>query len=187
MSAEPELPPGDPRRPAEELLRWWNVERAGCRICPPGRCACGPVCANCGDLLGKYPDRPWPERCPICLFEHPGRFGHVLHTRDSELDERRRANLDAAVAWWNARPDRTPPVLYWLIPQIAQLVDRGTFAGRPFELFAVAAAKLTSEHALDARLVCSAFCDDCGPDLDLLIFSWCRSQWFEPHPAPRRW
>ena len=95
--------------------------------------------------------------------------------------------LEAAVEWWTAKSHRSPPSMYWVIGRIARLVDRGQAKARPFEVFALAAADLNSDRALGARLACSAFCDELGPDLELLIVSWCASQKGAPHPAPRTW
>ena len=186
MSADP-LPPGHPSRPALETVRHWDPDLPDCRTCRPGPCCCGPICRHCDAFLGRYPDRPWPERCSICLFEHPTRYGRILPSGDPELDGQREAQLEAAVAWWTAKSHRSPPSMYWVIGRIARLVDRGQAKARPFEVFALAAADLNSDRALGARLACSAFCDELGPDLELLIVSWCASQKGAPHPAPRTW
>jgi hypothetical protein len=186
MSAKP-LPPGHPKRPALELLRWWDPDKPGCRACSPKRCQCGPICRYCGDYLNRYTVRPWPERCSVCLFEYPTKFATLLPSGDAELDAKREAKLEAAVEWWTAKRNRSPPSMYWVISSLARLVDRGAAKGRPFEVFAHAAAELNAEKALEARLACSAFCDDIDADLDLLIVSWCASRLGEPHPAPRKW
>lgn len=166
-----ELPAGDPRRPAIELIRHWD-KKPNCRPCYPKRCTCD-VCVFCGDRLGHYTGRPWPERCSVCIFERPDSFARLLPTGDDAADQARAELFDDAVSWWQRPTPATFPAMPWLISNIARRLDRGLTRGeRPFEVFATCAAPL---NAMEARIRCSLFCDKFA-DLELLIVSWCASR-----------
>lgn len=145
-----------------------------CRLCYPKRCQCGPFCSSCGDSLGSYPGRG-VERCSGCMFESPTMFGEIPTSNSLAVDLDRQARFDVCAQWWRERPER--PSVRFLVVRVARLLDRGLVVEgrRPFETFGDAAAE-HFDRTLDARLELASFVDRFGPDLELLVASYCRGQ-----------